>query len=211
MRLDYQRLSEAVGRTAGPSRWILIDQARVDGFADLTEDRQWIHVDPGNASSGPFGGTIAHGFLTLSLASCVLEELVTVEGSGLTVNYGLDRVRFPAPVTVGSRVRGELEVVGVAPRRGGWQVTYSVTFVSDAGPTPACVAELLLCYFPSQDPPPDHSPDESSGSRLLRQSSPTSPAADHLDRTTIAPPSRDEYRRAMLSTIQERQTGKWTR
>src|SRR5262249_54250029 len=101
----------SVGDELGPSRWIIVDQERIDGFARVTEDEPWIHVDPARASTGPFGATIAHGYLTLSLVAPIVMELLTVGRLHSAVNYGLNRVRFPAPVRSGGRVRGRVTVV----------------------------------------------------------------------------------------------------
>jgi len=132
----------------GYSRWLEVTQERIDQFADATGDHQWIHVDPARAAEGPFGTTIAHGYLTLSLGPELLHDVLTWQNIRMGVNYGLNKVRFPAPVPVGSRVRvgavlrGAEEVGG-----GGVQVTLELTFEIEAGAKPACVAELLLRYF----------------------------------------------------------------
>ena len=106
-------LEKAVGQDIGPTEWFMIDQARVNGFADDTEDHQWIHVDPERAKAGPFGGPVAHGFLTLSLIPYLMGELRRVEGVRMGVNYGLDRVRFPSPVLVGRRIRARATVTSL--------------------------------------------------------------------------------------------------
>jgi len=132
----------------GYSRWLEVTQERIDQFADATGDHQWIHVDPARAAEGPFGTTIAHGYLTLSLGPELLHDVLTWQNIRMGVNYGLNKVRFPAPVPVGSRVRvgavlrGAEEVGG-----GGVQVTLELTFEIEGGAKPACVAELLLRYF----------------------------------------------------------------
>lgn len=133
------------GLTLGPSAWIDVDQARIDRFAEATEDRQWIHVDPARAADGPFGATIAHGYLTLSLLAPFAYELLPVDSS-MTVNYGLDRVRFPAPVPAGSRIRATFQVADATPIDGGAQVKVAATIERDGGEKPVCVAELLFRF-----------------------------------------------------------------
>lgn len=140
-------LAALVGKELGPSSWIEVDQARIDGFATATDDHQWIHTDPERARSGPFGTTIAHGFLTLSLLAPFLEDLLVVEGAGMGVNYGLDRVRFPASVPAGSRVRARITVLAVDEVAAGvLQARLEVTVEVDGGTRPVCVA-VLLCRF----------------------------------------------------------------
>jgi acyl dehydratase len=140
-------LTALVGQRLGPSSWIGVPQDRVDRFADATGDHQWIHVDPRRAATGPFGGTIAHGYLTLSLTPVVLTEMLEVTGFSLVVNYGCDRVRFPAPVSVGCRVRASAVVDEVREITGGVQVTVTLTFETEAGGKPACVAAVLIRYY----------------------------------------------------------------
>src|SRR5436190_18620757 len=139
-------LRQLVGRELGPTAWREIDQARVDAFAAATDDPQWIHVDPERAAAGPFGTTIAHGFLTLSLLVSMLAEVLAVDGYALTVNYGLNRVRFPAPVPVGRRIRARFRVDSVEEVTGGDQAFVSATVESDGGEKPVCVAELVLRF-----------------------------------------------------------------
>jgi len=139
-------LRQLVGRELGPTAWREIDQARVDAFAAATDDPQWIHVDPERAAAGPFGTTIAHGFLTLSLVVSMLAEVLAVDGYALTVNYGLNRVRFPAPVPVGRRIRARFRVDSVEEVTGGDQAFVSATVESDGGEKPVCVAELVLRF-----------------------------------------------------------------
>jgi acyl dehydratase len=134
-----------VGDVLGPSSWIEVTQERIDAFADATEDHQSIHVDPELAAAGPFGMTVAHGFLTLSLVSTAVFELVPRNGAQV-VNYGLNRVRFPAPVPAGSRVRASLRVESIEEVAGGEQVTYDVTMEREDGDRPVCVAELIFRY-----------------------------------------------------------------
>jgi acyl dehydratase len=141
-------LQALVGEQVGYSEWMKVTQEQVNGFADATGDHQWIHVDRDRAVEGPFGGTIAHGFLTLSLIPRVLPQLLDVRGFSMAVNYGLDRVRFPAPVPVGSRVRGGVVVEEVTEVRGGVQTVLTVTFEVEGGDKPVCVARFLERRFP---------------------------------------------------------------
>ncbi|WP_320064442.1 MaoC family dehydratase [Micromonospora sp. RTGN7] len=140
---DTGELATAVGETLGPGPWERIDQHRVDLFADATDDHQWIHLDAERAATGPFGGTIAHGYLTLSLLPALVGRLYRVDGVRMGVNYGLNRVRFPAPLRVGSAVRATAAIAEVAPVAGGVQLVTSVTVHSDAGGKPVCVAESV--------------------------------------------------------------------
>lgn len=141
-------LRALVGEELGYSDWLEVTQDRVNQFADATGDQQWIHVDTERAAQGPFGGTIAHGFLTLSLIPTVLPQLLDVRGFSMGVNYGLDRVRFPAPVPVGSRVRASAVVEEVTEVSGGVQTTLTVTFEVEGGAKPACVARFLERRYP---------------------------------------------------------------
>lgn len=136
-------LRELVGLELEPTAWLAVDQGRIDAFADATEDRQPIHVDPVRAAEGPFGTTVAHGFLTLSLVVHFWKESLRIEGFGVTVNYGLNRVRFPAPVPSGSRIRGRLRLDDVAELDGGAQVTVTTTVEREGGERPVCVAESV--------------------------------------------------------------------
>lgn len=136
-------LKAAVGRSLGPSDWLTVEQERVDLFADATDDHQWIHVDVERAKEGPFGTPIAHGYLTLSLVNHFLPQLFTVPAAKMGVNYGCNKVRFPAPVPVGSRIRGRGEVVGVEEIPGGAQVVVRVTVEIENGAKPACVADTV--------------------------------------------------------------------
>jgi acyl dehydratase len=141
-------LVASLGTVIGPSSWLTIDQARVDGFADVTEDHQWIHVDPVRAASGPFGTTIAHGFLTLSLLPRFVSELRAVEGMKMGLNYGLNKVRFPAPAPVGSRLRATSETIEVEQTAdGGIQVVNRVTIEIDGSAKPACVADMVSRFY----------------------------------------------------------------
>jgi acyl dehydratase len=140
-------LPDLVGRELGPTPWFEITQERIDAFAASADDTQWIHTDPDLAADGPFGATVAHGFLTLALAVRFWDELVRFEDARLTVNYGLNRVRFPAPVVVGSRIRGRFRVVDVAEVEGGAQAAIAATIELHATTKPACVAELVLLFL----------------------------------------------------------------
>ena len=144
-------LLAAVGKHLGHSEWLQITQDRVDLFAEATGDHQWIHVDPKRAASGPFGGTIAHGYLTLSLVNFFLPQIVEVRGISMGVNYGADRLRFPAPVKVGSRVRGGGELVGAEQTKdGGVQATIRVTVEIEGSERPACVVDTISRYYPAK-------------------------------------------------------------
>ncbi len=142
-------LKAAVGQHLGYSDWIEITQERITQFADATGDHQWIHVDPERAKSGPFGACIAHGYLTLSLVSMFLPQIVDVHGIRMGVNYGSDRVRFPAPVPVGSRIRGGGELVKLEDVKDGVQATIRVTVEIDGRERPACVADTISRYYPA--------------------------------------------------------------
>ena len=143
-------LLAAVGKPLGASDWLEIRQERIDGFADATGDHQWIHVDPERAKSGPFGKTIAHGYLTLSLVNCFLPQIVEVRGISMGVNYGCDKVRFPAPVPVGSRVRGVGQLVAAEEVKGGAvQATVRVTVEIEGGAKPACVVDTISRFVPA--------------------------------------------------------------
>ncbi|HMB79388.1 MAG TPA: MaoC family dehydratase [Vicinamibacterales bacterium] len=138
-----------VGDVYGPSSWIEIPQSKIDAFAEATDDHQWIHVDPERAKEGPFGTTIGHGYLTLSLLPVASYEVVPRQG-GMAINYGLNRVRFPAPVPVDSRVRATFEVKEVKEVEeiaGGGQVTMTATVEREGGDKPVCVAELVFRYY----------------------------------------------------------------
>ena len=134
------------GLELGPSEWREVTQERIDAFAAATDDPQWIHVDRERAAAGPFGTTIAHGYLTLALLVPFSYELVHVEDAPLTLNYGLNRVRFPAPLPSGSRVRARFRVEGVDEVAGGTQVTMAATVEREGAEKPVCVAELVFRY-----------------------------------------------------------------
>lgn len=142
------QLRDAIGTVVGVSDWITIDQQRIDLFADATDDHQWIHTDPQRAAGGPFGTTIAHGFLTLSLLPRLTATMITVDGASMGVNYGLNKVRFPAPVPVGSSLRASATLLSVDDIPGGVQVTTQVTVELRDADKPACVAESVArIYF----------------------------------------------------------------
>ena len=138
-------LQGLIGREVGVSRWFEVTQARIDAFADCTEDRQFIHVDPDRARTTPFGGTIAHGFLTLSLASAMSYDAVApLEGVAMGVNYGFDKLRFLAPVPAGSRVRGRFKLLSAEDKGGGrWLLKHELTVEIEGGDKPALIAEWL--------------------------------------------------------------------
>ena len=143
-------LLAAVGKPLGASDWLEIRQDRIDGFADATGDHQWIHVDPERAKSGPFGKTIAHGYLTLSLVNCFLPQIIEVRGIAMGVNYGCDKVRFPAPVPVGSRVRGVGQLVAAEEvKNGAVQATVRVTVEIEGSERPACVVDTISRFVPA--------------------------------------------------------------
>lgn len=133
----------AVGTVVNTSEWLEIDQQRVDRFAEATGDLQWIHTDPARAASGPFGTTIAHGYLTLSLIPFLAGDALRVLGVQMGVNYGTNKVRFPAPVPVGSRVRATVKLLSVEDVTGGVQLTSQVTIEREGGDKPVCVAETV--------------------------------------------------------------------
>ena len=141
-------LERAVGEHLGRCEWHTITQDQVDAFADATGDHQWIHVDPARAAQGPFGGTIAHGFLTLSLVPMMLWQVYKVEGVSAVLNYGADRLRFPAPVPVGSRVKAGVELTAVTPNALGYQVSTRVTIECEGLDKPACVVDMLSVVVP---------------------------------------------------------------
>ena len=145
---DIATIEEAqalAGSEVAVTDWILIDQARINQFADATNDHQWIHVDPERCKrESPFGGTVAHGFLTLSLISGLFDSAVRLSGARMVLNYGLNKVRFPAPVPVDSRLRARIRLAKVDAIEGGMQLTWEVTMEVDGGAKPVCVAEFLI-------------------------------------------------------------------
>jgi acyl dehydratase len=144
---DLAGLPALAGKHAGYTDWQVIDQERVDKFADATDDHQWIHVDPERARQSPFGGTIAHGYLTLALVAPVSQQLVRVTDATTGINYGLDRVRFPAPLPVGAQWRGGLEVLEVSELTRGAQMKYRVTIEVRGAEKPALVADALVRVY----------------------------------------------------------------
>src|SRR5210317_2518129 len=136
-------LLPAVGQHLGYSDWLVIDQQRINQFAEATGDHQWIHVDEARAASGPFGKTIAHGYLTLSLANLFLPQIMAVDNVSMGVNYGCEKVRFPAPVPVGSRVRGGGEIISAEEVKGGVQVVVRMTIEIEGSDRPACVIDTI--------------------------------------------------------------------
>ncbi|GCD97545.1 MaoC family dehydratase [Embleya hyalina] len=144
---DLQQIKDSVGRHLGHSEWLEITQERINLFADATGDHQWIHVDVEKAKEGPFGAPIAHGYLTLALSNLFLPQIVEVRNISMGVNYGMEKVRFPAPVPVGSRVRGGAEIVAVADIAGGVQVVNRITVEIEGSAKPACVIDSVTRYL----------------------------------------------------------------
>jgi acyl dehydratase len=140
-------LKSLAGKDLGASEWLEITQERVNTFADATGDHQWIHVDPERAKAGPFGAPIAHGYLTLSLVIPLFGDLLKVEGIKMGVNYGLEKVRFPSPVKVGSKIRLAATVVSVEDVTGGTQSTFDFTVQIDGSTKPACVARVVYRQY----------------------------------------------------------------
>lgn len=141
-------LEQAVGSHLGHSDWHTLTQEQIDTFAAATGDHQWIHVDPAKAAGGPFGSTIAHGYLTLSLVPMLVWQIYRVEQIKMGVNYGANKLRFPAPVTVGSRVRAGADLVSVTPTSAGYQVVGQVTVEIEGSDKPACVVETVSVLVP---------------------------------------------------------------
>lgn len=141
---DLAAFTEHVGTHLGYSDWHLVDQAQIDLFAEATGDRQWIHVDPEAALKGPFGATVAHGFLTLSLLPVLTADIWQINGLSMGINYGCNKVRFPSVVRVGDRVRAGAELISAAVTAAGTQVTVAATIEIDGATKPACVAEWVL-------------------------------------------------------------------
>ncbi|WP_329122434.1 MaoC family dehydratase [Streptomyces sp. NBC_01353] len=142
-----EELRAGVGEQLGYSDWLEIEQKRIDLFADATGDHQWIHVDAERAAAGPFGKTIAHGYLTLSLLPTLVPQIMRVEGMKMGINYGTEKVRFPSPVPVGSRLRATAALTSVVEAGGGVQVTATVTVEREGGDKPVCVAESVSRYY----------------------------------------------------------------
>jgi acyl dehydratase len=145
---QLEELAGLLGTEVAQSRWFEMPQQRIDTFADATDDHQWIHVDPERCrGESPFGAPVAHGFLTLSLLPAMLESALRIGDVRMALNYGLNKVRFPAPVPVGSRVRGSLALHAFEPIDGGAQITWEVTVEREGGGKPVCVAEFVVrCY-----------------------------------------------------------------
>jgi len=151
MTMVFERPADLIGKEGtqlAPTEWLAIEQDRVDGFADVTGDHQWIHVDVERARQGPFGGTIAHGYLTMSLINYFLPQLIEVRGFAHAVNVGADRLRFLSPVKVGSRIRATGEIVSVEEVKGGVQSVVRVTVEIEGQDKPACVLDTISRYFP---------------------------------------------------------------
>ena len=141
---SIDELAKAVGETIGPTEWLTIDQQRVNRFADATSDHQWIHVDVDRAKKGPFGGTIAHGYLTLSLIPYFTPQLFEIATPGAKLNYGVNKVRFPNPVKVGSKIRATAQIADVSDVPAGKQLVTRYTIEIDGESKPACVAETVV-------------------------------------------------------------------
>ena len=146
---DVDDFCSAVGSHLGDSSWVAIDQDRINLFAEATGDHQWIHVDPERAAAGPFGSTIAHGFLTLGMAPVMLEEAFEVKNVALSMNYGSDKVRFLRPVPVGSRVQGSATLTAIERISMGVRATINLEIRMEGGGKPACVAEMIVVLVPA--------------------------------------------------------------
>jgi acyl dehydratase len=144
---SVEDLRACVDTHLGVSDWMTVEQSSIDTFAEVTRDQQWIHIDPIRAEGGPFGATVAHGMLTLSLCSSLLWEVAVVEGMGPAINYGLNKVRFPAPLLVGSRVRMHVSVAEVTDIKHGVEVVYHLTYETQGETKPPCVADLVFRYY----------------------------------------------------------------
>ena len=144
---SLEEFHSLVGQQIGYSEWQTITQERVNIFADATDDHQWIHVDPEAAKKGPFGGPIAHGYLTLSLGPVLLNRILVVNGMTYGINYGANKVRFPSPVPVGSELRMGVTVASAEEVGGGVQVVFDLVFELKDAPKPACVAQVVYRYF----------------------------------------------------------------
>jgi acyl dehydratase len=144
---SLEDLRACVGTHLGVSDWLSVEQPAINKFAEVTRDAQWIHVDPSRAEEGPFGATVAHGLLTLSLCSSLLWEVAVVDGMGPAINYGLNKVRFPAPLLVGSRVRMHVSVSEVTDIARGVEVVYHLTYETQGQTKPPCVADLVFRYY----------------------------------------------------------------
>ena len=148
LEIDVRTLRDHIGRELAISGWLEVSQARIDQFADATGDHQWIHVDAARAAAeSPFKTTIAHGFLTLSLVGSLLRDAIKPTGLRMSINYGLNRVRFVSPVPSGSRIRGRFTVAGVEEAGGSIQTAWQATIEREGGDKPACVADWLVRYY----------------------------------------------------------------
>jgi acyl dehydratase len=145
--MTVAELASRAGDSLGTSSWRTVTQDDVDTFAQLTGDDQWIHVDPERAKAGPFGATIAHGYFTLALSTLFLDELFRVTDAAMVLNYGSNRVRYPAPVPVGSRVRAAVDVPSVDAIGGGVQAVFRLTFEIEGAPKPGCVADIVYRFY----------------------------------------------------------------
>ena len=141
------QIKAAIGEDLGQSDWLVIEQERINLFADATDDHQWIHVDAEKAKDGPFGAPIAHGYLTLSLVNHFLPSLITVPTASMGINYGCNKVRFPSPVPVGSKIRASGQIAEVDDVAGGVQVVVKVTVEVEGTPKPACIAETVSRFL----------------------------------------------------------------
>jgi acyl dehydratase len=145
---DVEALGSRIDQEVAVSDWLDVTQAKIDQFAEATGDRQWIHIDTERAAGSPFKGTIAHGFLTLSLVSVLAQEALRIEGLRMAINYGLNRVRFIAPVPAGSRIRGRFVPMSVSHETDSVQVTWRVTIEREHAEKPSCFAEWIVRYYP---------------------------------------------------------------
>jgi acyl dehydratase len=145
--IEFAQLSTHAGGEIGTSDWLVVSQEQINTFADATGDHQWIHVDEDRAKAGPFGATIAHGYLTLSMTNLFLPQLITVENLSMGINYGVNKVRFPTPVKVGSRIRAGAEIVEGVEIPGGVQVIIKMTVELEGSDKPACVVENVTRYL----------------------------------------------------------------
>ena len=141
-----EKLGELVGQEVAVSEWVEVPQGRIDAFAEATEDRQWIHTDPERAARGPFRGTIAHGYLTLSLAPAVISQVLEIREQTAALNYGLNKVRFPLPVKVGSQLRAAVTVMSAQQKTSGVESVFTLTYEIDGEDRPACVADVIVLY-----------------------------------------------------------------
>lgn len=148
LEIDYSSLKQVEGLFLGYSNWIRVDQERIDGFASVTEDQQWIHTNPVRAAGSAPGTTIAHGFLTLSFASKFVEELLAVTGSSMAINYGLNKVRFPSMLPSGFRIRGSITVTHVEVREDWVQVLLKIEIEGENIQKPVCVTEMIIRFLP---------------------------------------------------------------